>query len=478
MQEPTIRKIHRYIGVVAAPLVVVQAVSGLVLGRDVLFRLQGRVHEQVLERHFPALAEFWNYLLLGIHYGGGAVGRAYHLALVAALLTLVVTGGLVFIKVEARLRRRNGAAEPTAPARARPAGLSPAGTPPLPPTPERVRRRVYAALAAATLTMLSFTAYVFYGGYRVAAVQAPLLHAALEVRLQVTRAHLWLEEILAGDSDESLEAVWDSLEQAERVAGAMMEGGRRLGLPLLPLEDPALRARIVAVQQRVQEVKDLTVSRFVDARGAGPGSPQDLAYDAAYQALDDSAQEVERALGQALEADRDRFLATLVVLLSAGVLAGLVLAVVFYRFEEGRGEYLRALDSARRRAEAGEALFHELVDHAPDPLFILDEERTVRQANRLACAWLGRSRDDLVGHPIGAALAEEPADLDRVWAQMEPLAPLSLCLRFRRADGSPVRGHLDASVISWNGGRFVLWVARPAPEAPAAQGPGFSPPGA
>jgi len=480
VQEPTLRKVHRYVGVLAAPLVVLQAVSGLVLGLDVLSRLQGRVQERFLDRHFPALAEFWNYLLLEVHYGGGTLGRAYHLALVVALLTLVLTGILVFVKVEARLRRRSGPAEaPEAPGASvtlpltgladTPAAGSPpgkAGSPP--PAPDRMRRRVYAALGGATLAMLGFMAYVFYGGYRVTAVHAPLLHASMEVRLEATRAHLWLEEILAGDPDESLEAVWDSLDRAERLAGAMMEGGRRLGLPLLPLEDPALRALIEVVQRRVQDAKDLTVSRFVEAETSGPGTPQDVAYDAVYASLDAAARDVERALRQALEADRDRFLVTLMALLSAGVLAGLVLAVVFTRFEEGRIEYLRALEAARRRAEAGEALFHELVDHAANPLFILDQGGTIRAANRMACGWLGRERGELVGRSVRTVLTEEPGELERAWAEMAPGAPLSLRLDFLREDGSSVPAHLDASVVPWNGGRFVLWVAREAPEEPAA----------
>ncbi len=477
MREPTLRKIHRYVGVLAAPLVVLQAVSGLVLGLDVLFRLQGRVQENFFERHAPALAEFWNYLLLEVHYGGGTLGRAYHLALVGALLTLVLTGALVFVKVEARLRRRTSPEEARAAAPALPrTGPAPAAVGGLarpeasaPPWgPERIRRRIYALLGGATLALLAFTAYVFYGGYRVTAVHAPLLHASMEVRLEAARSHLWLEEILAGDPEASLEEVWESLDQAERVAGAMMEGGRRLGLPLLPLEDPALRALIETVQRRIQDVKDLTVSRFVEAEVSGPGTPKDVAYDAVYASLDDSAREVERALQRALDADRDRFLATLLVLLSVGVLAGLILAVVFYRFEEGRVEHLRAIDAARRRAEGGEALFQELVDHAANPLFILDEGGTVREANRMACTWLGRERGELVGRSIRGMLDEDPGEVDAAWAEMAPHTPLSLCLRFLRADGASVPGHLDASVVPWNGGRFVLWVVREAPEEPAA----------
>lgn len=90
-------------------------------------------------------------------------------------------------------------------------------------------------------TLLSVMAYLSYSGDRLATRHSPLVHAAIEIKLNATLGHLWFEEIVAGDRNQSIDTVWKHLELADRYAMAMLEGGQHHGLVFLPLTDAQMR---------------------------------------------------------------------------------------------------------------------------------------------------------------------------------------------------------------------------------------------
>lgn len=55
---------------------------------------------------------------------------------------------------------------------------------------------------------------------------APLVDAAMEIKLEATTAHLWFEEIISGDRHENIEAITAHIDQALWYAQAMLEGGK------------------------------------------------------------------------------------------------------------------------------------------------------------------------------------------------------------------------------------------------------------
>ena len=74
IQEPTLRKWHRQAGVVLAPLILLQAVSGLFLSIEWLSGLHTAAGE-LLPGASP-LAQFWDWVFINVHYGGGRAGRS------------------------------------------------------------------------------------------------------------------------------------------------------------------------------------------------------------------------------------------------------------------------------------------------------------------------------------------------------------------------------------------------------------------
>jgi hypothetical protein len=105
MKEPDIRKWHRRSAIVIAPLLVIQALSGIFLGVDWLLGLHQRVGETIWE-NIPPLLRLWDMILVEIHYGLGVGGMFYHILLGIGTLWVTVSGVMIFFKIRGRQKQQ------------------------------------------------------------------------------------------------------------------------------------------------------------------------------------------------------------------------------------------------------------------------------------------------------------------------------------------------------------------------------------
>lgn len=104
MKELTLRKWHRWLGVVVAPLLILQAISGTVLSIDWLLGIHQRVGD-VIRADLSPLARLWDTIFVLIHYGFGVGGSIYHAALGMATVLLSISGFMIFLKIRARQKK-------------------------------------------------------------------------------------------------------------------------------------------------------------------------------------------------------------------------------------------------------------------------------------------------------------------------------------------------------------------------------------
>jgi hypothetical protein len=103
MNEMNLRRWHRLTEAVAAPLIILQAVSGVFLSVDWLLGIHNRFGEAIRE-NVPPLARFWDALLVEIHYGLGKAGTVYHMALGIAVIWVAVSGFVIILHIRRRQR--------------------------------------------------------------------------------------------------------------------------------------------------------------------------------------------------------------------------------------------------------------------------------------------------------------------------------------------------------------------------------------
>jgi signal transduction histidine kinase/CheY-like chemotaxis protein len=190
--------------------------------------------------------------------------------------------------------------------------------------------------------------------YRIAERQVagdfPLDLAIQEVRLEVSEAHLWLEEYLTGDPVVELAEIWGRLDQAERLLTAMLEGGStgQGWLIEAPLEEGPLLEGVQQVQVSLMELRDISEERVARGPTAGVGSELDQHYDQVFYRILEQARELDAALGARIGRSQRHAKLLVRFILGAWILVvGMAVAELWNR-EQRR----RRMEAALRRSEA------------------------------------------------------------------------------------------------------------------------------
>lgn len=100
MKEITLRKWHHQVAVYVAPLILFQTLSGLFLSFEWLAGFHSAVGQLLPDA--SGWLQFWDWLAISIHYGGGRFGAIYHTALGLGLTWLVFSGIWILFKIRRR----------------------------------------------------------------------------------------------------------------------------------------------------------------------------------------------------------------------------------------------------------------------------------------------------------------------------------------------------------------------------------------
>lgn len=132
-------------------------------------------------------------------------------------------------------------------------------------------------------------------GIRVAERLAPLGDAAMEIKLSAATAHLIFEEIMAGDSTEDIQAVWDLFDETRFYANAILEGGSNDEGTFVATDDPTVRAKMESVVAQIEELvaaAKIRHSGLADIQGVGSDADQqfDELYEGAVESIEKLAE--------------------------------------------------------------------------------------------------------------------------------------------------------------------------------------------
>jgi signal transduction histidine kinase len=137
--------------------------------------------------------------------------------------------------------------------------------------------------------------------------ELPVVHTLHEVRISLTRAHLWLEESITGDSPVSTEKTWADMDHADSLLTALERGGvmnEGLSLPKLPEK---YLARVSRIRSSVKELRQMAEDRLAGGNARGPGSEADRVFDDTFYQLLQSIGDVEHQYYSRLLAEERLF---------------------------------------------------------------------------------------------------------------------------------------------------------------------------
>jgi len=131
--------------------------------------------------------------------------------------------------------------------------------------------------------------------------QAPLMDAAVQMKLELTNAHLNLEEVIAGDPDLQMDDVVTSLQNAQACAETILQacitkiGGLKI------LNDPQIHQNTEEITEKLSDFKQKTLRRWDVKEVAAIGSEIDRQYNEDFRNLAALMNEVKVDVTQAVD---------------------------------------------------------------------------------------------------------------------------------------------------------------------------------
>ncbi len=237
-----------------------------------------------------------------------------------------------------------------------------------------------------TLIILLMMTSVFYLGNRIAGHHAPLVDATMELKLQITTGHLWFEEIVSGDSNESIDTVWYSLDRADGYAKSLLQGGDTLQGDYPALEDEHLRELISSVRNSLEEFRQITRQRYQE--GGKAGSELDQRYDAIFADVLSGAEKVELDVLALIKREYRQYVTLGYSLLILAILAIMFMTRLVYSNGLANQKLVNSIAETNRTIEAQnreldyKAHFDALTGLPNRVLFLDRVNQTILQAKR------------------------------------------------------------------------------------------------
>ncbi len=262
-------------------------------------------------------------------------------------------------------------------------------------------RRVYSALGVFTLLMIVALIYALFTGFRMTGKHASRIAAANDIKLLTTTAHLWFEEILHGDSSQSMEHdVLAHLRNADMDVEILLEGGNGPGGHVFPLKDKTARQNMSTLRAKLAEFLEITNRRWEASQSAAAGTEIDQQYDAMFAELMQIVDEVQAHVQRLIARDLNRFKIDMFALMALVTLGGLASGRIIT-------SYFRHSHRAAEALHKSEVHNRTIVESALDCIITMDHTGRITEFNPAAEHTFGYSRQEVLGQDLAKIIIPE-----------------------------------------------------------------------
>jgi signal transduction histidine kinase len=211
--------------------------------------------------------------------------------------------------------------------------------------------RIYVFSVIIALILLGLIYYVFHITNQMNKTHAPMQDAAMELELEITKAHLWFEEIMGGDRHEDLKTVWSHLRQADWYARVMLEGGENEHNVFIALENEQMKKSVQRVRKKLEEFRTIIKQRVASKEPSLSGSDVDQLFDGVYNDLLDESDKLEENIKVILKEEFNHLQLAQKALLAGCVLVFVILGLIYMRFNRQQLSVVQILTDSKDKLE-------------------------------------------------------------------------------------------------------------------------------
>ncbi|MDP5254980.1 MULTISPECIES: bifunctional diguanylate cyclase/phosphodiesterase [unclassified Vibrio] len=211
-------------------------------------------------------------------------------------------------------------------------------------------------LAAA---VISLAGALFYQGNRILVKEMPTIEAAEEIKVNGAMAHVWFEEVLSGDTTQSIKEVWYFLDLADWYALALLEGGESIRGRFKPIQDEQLRNIVVSMRETLVDFRHYDTIRYAQQSTSTPGSEVDILSDAIFLDFIQQADDLKRQIKLHVERSVAQYQYISLSLIVAAVIIASFINFHLFRIESNKRKLYLSLKKANTDIEAKNQELHQ-----------------------------------------------------------------------------------------------------------------------
>jgi len=261
------------------------------------------------------------------------------------------------------------------------------------------------------LTAVGIVGYGFYSGNHINTVDAPLLQAAMKIRLEAATTNLLIEVLLGGGFVGDLEPVWQPLDDAFLNFQRIFRENEKKP-PLLPFHaDLAEPGLVETAESTLSEFKQRGLERLTNKKNSFFEEDVDQKYRSTFNGLMGLLYTLEDNLRRSMAKNLALFRYSQKIMLGLCVLLIILAAIIFKRFENQRTMaffFLKGVNdqlqkeieqriSSEKAARASEERFRQLAENIMDLFWLEDlrEPGSIVYVNPTFDLWWNRTPEDV-----------------------------------------------------------------------------------
>ena len=259
-------------------------------------------------------------------------------------------------------------------------------------------------VACITLGIVCTIGYSLWKTKHIALKYSSQIDATMISRCKATEAHLWFEEVISGDTNESIETVWESLDESERYLNAIMEGDKAGDGTFVKLTDSQAREEIQHVLEGLSQFREIAGQRYEAIQESYTGSEIDQRFDKVFKNFLGHAEHVETSLRKIMNSELSSFHIIQFILISAVVLSAVTGGWSLYFNNLRKVQALQEIQQAKKEIEVQHENLESIFNAAPVGMLLISEDNCVRKVNNVMAKLVGKETADIVGTQAGSGL--------------------------------------------------------------------------
>lgn len=245
---------------------------------------------------------------------------------------------------------------------------------------------------------------------RMVSEYSTLVETSIEIKQELSVAHLWFEEIISGDSNEPIDKVWYHLDKSEQHALDVLKGGYTSQDDNISIKDPFIKQGVDNIRNEISLFRSITEERLKSINYAGVGSDIDQKYDSVFLGIIRLTDIVTKKLKSLRNRDLDRFyfIQKTLILLILGT--GILVAYLLYRYQQRLIHSIHKQFSVNQALRKSEIRFRDIAHCGGDWVWEIDIHGRYTYVSDNVEAITGYPVKEILGHTLFDFMPENETD--------------------------------------------------------------------